>query len=81
MLMLTRKIGEQIVIGDNHEITLTVVAMEGGRIKLGIQADATIPVHRVEGQGESFESWSHGSNRRRSSRCFEADMIVRPTFG
>ena len=54
MLMLTRKIGEQIVIGDNQEITLTIVSMEGGRIKLGIQADATIPVHRSEGNGESL---------------------------
>ncbi len=52
MLVLTRKIGERIVIGDNLEIVLTVVATEGGRVKLGIQADPSIPVQRVKRNDE-----------------------------
>lgn len=52
MLVLTRKIGERIVIGDNLEIVLTVVATEGGRVKLGIQADPSIPVRRVQPNDE-----------------------------
>lgn len=46
MLVLTRKIGERIVIGDN--IVLTVIAIDGGRIRLGIEAPKEIPVHRKE---------------------------------
>ena len=36
MLVLTRKVGEQIVIDDN--ITVTIVAIEGNKIRLGITA-------------------------------------------
>lgn len=52
MPVLTRKIGERIVIGENLEIVLTVVATEGGRVKLGIQADPSIPVQRVKRNDE-----------------------------
>jgi carbon storage regulator len=46
MLVLSRKCGEGIVIGDG--ITVAVLATEGGRVKLGIVAPAEIPVHREE---------------------------------
>jgi carbon storage regulator len=46
MLVVTRKPGEKIVIGD--EVTLTVVAIQGGRITLGI--DAPKRVHVVRGE-------------------------------
>ncbi|MFO1042285.1 MAG: carbon storage regulator [Planctomycetaceae bacterium] len=52
MLVLTRKVGERIVIGDNLEIVLTVVATEGGRVKLGIDADPSIPIQRVNRNDE-----------------------------
>lgn len=42
MLVLTRKIGEKILIGD--DITLTVVDIGPGRMKLGISAP---PQHRI----------------------------------
>ena len=46
MLVLSRKHGEAIVVGDG--ITVTVLAVEGGRVKLGIVAPPEVPVHREE---------------------------------
>ena len=47
MLVLTRKIGETFVVGDN--ITVTVVDVVGGnKVRLGINAPSSIPVYREE---------------------------------
>ncbi len=46
MLVLTRKLGEVIKIGD--KIKVVVVSVEGGSVKLGIEAPDEIPVHREE---------------------------------
>jgi carbon storage regulator len=46
MLVLTRKIDESIVIGDS--IILTVLAIEGEQVKLGINAPREVPILRQE---------------------------------
>ena len=46
MLVLTRKPGERIVIDDR--ITVTVLEVQGNRIRLGIEAPKEIPVMREE---------------------------------
>jgi carbon storage regulator len=46
VLVLTRKRGEEIVIGDN--IRLTVVAVSGNQVRLGITAPPDVPVRREE---------------------------------
>jgi carbon storage regulator len=46
MLVLTRKSGETINLGD--EITITIVEVRGNQVRIGIQAPRTIPVHRHE---------------------------------
>lgn len=46
MLVLSRKLNEQIVIGEN--ITLTVVSIDRGKIRLGITAPRDVPIHRKE---------------------------------
>ena len=46
MLVLSRKTGEKIVIGDN--IAITVVEVKGGKVRIGIEAPADVPVHREE---------------------------------
>jgi len=46
MLVLTRKNGEQLVIG--RDVVVTVLAVNGGRVRLGIQAPGEVTVHRAE---------------------------------
>lgn len=46
MLVLTRKIGEKIVIND--DIVLTLVQVRGDKARIGIEAPREIPVHREE---------------------------------
>ncbi len=46
MLILTRKLGENIRIGDN--VRIIVLDIKGGQVKLGIDAPADVSVHREE---------------------------------
>jgi carbon storage regulator len=46
MLVLSRKIGEKILVGENIEVV--VVDVRGDKVRLGIQAPKDIPVHREE---------------------------------
>lgn len=46
MLVLSRKTSECIKIGE--DITIMVVKVEGGKVKIGIDAPKQIPVHREE---------------------------------
>jgi len=46
MLILTRKLGERITIGD--DITITLLEIKGTQIKLGIEAPQSISIHRQE---------------------------------
>lgn len=46
MLVLTRKVNESIMIGD--EVKITVVEVKGDQVKLGITAPRHIAVHREE---------------------------------
>jgi carbon storage regulator len=52
MLVLTRKSKESVVIGgsDTFErvLKVTVVEIQGERVRLGFEADADVPVHRLE---------------------------------
>ena len=46
MLVLSRKVGEEIVIGGN--IRIMVVEIRGGKVRLGIDAPKDVPVDRQE---------------------------------
>ena len=45
MLVLSRKTGEKLLIGNN--ITVTVTAIDGNRVKIGIEAPPEVQVRRV----------------------------------
>ncbi|MEK6261947.1 MAG: carbon storage regulator [Planctomycetota bacterium] len=47
MLVLTRGLKQQIVIGD-QQITVTVLEVKGGRVRLGIEAPPDVAVRRKE---------------------------------
>lgn len=46
MLVLSRKPGESIVIGDG--IKLTVLDVQGSKVRIGVDAPRDVPVHRQE---------------------------------
>lgn len=46
MLVLTRKVGEKIWIGDN--VSLTVVQVDRGKVRLGIEAPRDVNIRRAE---------------------------------
>jgi carbon storage regulator len=46
MLILTRRIGETLMIADN--ITITVLDIRGGQVRIGINAPKDVTVHREE---------------------------------
>ncbi|GAB1260199.1 carbon storage regulator CsrA [Aurantivibrio plasticivorans] len=46
MLVLSRKTGEKILIGD--DVSITVLAVRGNQVRLGIEAPKDIDVHREE---------------------------------
>lgn len=46
MLILTRKIGETVMIGE--EVTVTVLGVKGNQVRLGINAPKDVSVHREE---------------------------------
>lgn len=50
MLVLSRKVGERVVIG--REIEITVLEVRGSRVKLGFNGPAEVPIHREEVQQE-----------------------------
>jgi carbon storage regulator len=46
MLILTRRVGEKLVIGEN--VTITVLGVKGNQIRVGIDAPPEVQVHREE---------------------------------
>jgi carbon storage regulator len=46
MLILTRRVGETVMIGD--EVTITVLGVKGNQVRVGINAPKSVAVHREE---------------------------------
>ncbi len=46
MLILTRRVGESVMIGD--EVTVTVLGVKGNQVRLGVNAPKSVSVHREE---------------------------------
>ena len=46
MLVLTRRIGEKLIIGDN--VTVTMLGVKGRQVRIGIDAPRDVTVHREE---------------------------------
>ena len=46
MLILTRRVGETLMIGD--DVTVTVLGVKGNQVRIGVNAPRDVPVHREE---------------------------------
>ena len=46
MLILTRRVGETLMVGD--EVTVTVLGVKGNQVRLGVNAPKEVAVHREE---------------------------------
>lgn len=60
MLILTRRVGETVMIGEN--VTVTVLGVKGNQIRLGVDAPREVAVHRqeifdkIQGEDATFSS-------------------------
>lgn len=46
MLILTRRVGETLMVGDN--VTVTVLGVKGNQVRIGVNAPKDVSVHREE---------------------------------
>ncbi len=73
MLILTRRVGESVVIGE--DVTVTVLGVKGNQVRIGINAPKTVAVHREE----IFERIKNGQGPDRSN-SEEASTVPRETL-
>lgn len=65
MLILTRRVGESVVIGE--DVTVTVLGVKGNQVRIGINAPKHVAVHREE----IFERIKNGQSPNGSSTADE----------
>ena len=46
MLILTRRVGEKLIIGD--EISVTILGVKGNQVRIGVHAPSNVAIHREE---------------------------------
>jgi carbon storage regulator len=74
MLILTRRVGESVVIGE--DVTVTVLGVKGNQVRIGINAPKTVAVHREE----IFERIKSGQGSGERSTSDEPSAAPRETL-
>ena len=77
MLILTRRVGETVMIG--NDVTVTVLGVKGNQVRIGINAPKNVAVHREEiyerikreQQGGDSHGDSHGDSQGESKHVAE----------
>lgn len=70
MLVLSRKMGERIRVGNG--IAITVVEVRGGKVRLGFEAPPAVPIHREE----VYRRIQHELTLRGGIPCGESPFFV-----
>ena len=79
MLILTRRVGETLMVGD--EVTVTVLGVKGNQVRIGVNAPREVAVHREEiyerikaeeGQGEQEGQEGQGEEQEQLGNTAEA---------
>ena len=71
MLILTRRVGETLMIGDN--VTVTVLGVKGNQVRIGVNAPKEISVHREEIYQRIQQEKSQGTSSAASDLPAEDD--------
>lgn len=79
MLILTRRVGETLMIGD--EVTITVLGVKGNQVRLGINAPRTVAVHREEIYQRIKREQAGGAGDHGPSPPEDADEDKIPSVG
>jgi len=66
MLILTRRVGESLVIGD--DITITVLGVKGNQARLGVNAPRDVAVHREEIMDKIQAGETQDGDRKRDDK-------------
>ena len=70
MLILTRRVGEAIVIDD--EVIVTVLGVKGNQVRIGVNAPKTVSVHREE----IFERIKNERDSSAKSYAADSDLVA-----
>lgn len=73
MLILTRRVGEAVMIGDDIEIT--ILGVKGNQVRLGTNAPPEIPVHREEIYRKIKEEARRATRGVKQKTGTEADTV------
>ena len=83
MLVLTRKNRESVVIAGPDEtqvvLEITILEIEGGRVRLGFQADTRMPIHRREVWDRICNGNGNGNGQAQRSQVAPARAIAAAT--
>ena len=71
MLILTRRVGETLVIGD--DVTVTVLGVRGNQVRLGVNAPKDVAVHREE-IDQRIQNEKDAENSTESSQNDDIDV-------
>jgi carbon storage regulator len=78
MLILTRRIGRPIIIGDKDPISVTVVGLQGYQVKLGIKAPEGTSIYREEVyqriQTEKQQGLKNEKDKKEKTRVYSKSL-------